>query len=1534
MSVVAPQRDALSVFGPATATWFSRVFEGPTEVQRRGWVQIAAGAHALLLAPTGSGKTLAAFLYCLDRLAQRAPDDRKGTRVLYVSPLKALAYDVERNLRSPLVGIERAAKQLGITLTPPRVAIRSGDTSQKERRQQAKDPSEIVVTTPESLYLLLGSQARENLRTVEWVILDEVHALAPTKRGVHLALSLERLADLAASDPQRIGLSATATPVAEVARYLGGDREVAIVDTTQPPALDLQVVVPVPDMTKPDQQRLDPAGDDDEDVPPPSGPQVVQDMVTPPAEADQPEFDDDDDFAPPEMDDLFFDGSGEDAPAMGKAAPEELFGSEGEPKQHGIWPVVVPELIDLIQSHQTTIVFVNSRGLCERLVQRIAEASEDEGLVRAHHGSLSQTHRRETEEMLKTGRIKGIIATSSLELGIDMGAVDLVIMVESPGSVARGLQRIGRAGHGVGQTSKGRLFPKHRGDLLEATVIARRMRFGELEPICIPHNPLDVLAQQVVAMCALEAQPLAHVERVLRRSASFHDLPHDAFVAVLDMLTGRYPSTDFSDLRPRLNWDRDADELSPRKGTRSLAIVNGGTIPDRGMYSVHLASPDGIRVGELDEEMVHETQPGHVITLGATSWRIDEVTRDRVMVTPAPGEVGRMPYWRGEGPGRPIELGRAMGGFLRRLAKKSKEEAEAELVGEYLLHPLSAENLLRYLEEQREATGALPTDRAITVERFRDELGDYRVCILSPFGARVHAPWALALEAKLTAEESEMEVQCMWSDDGICVRIADADELPDIPALFPQPEEVEELVVNQLGNSALFSSHFRENAARSLLLPRRRPGSRTPLWQQRLKSQQLLKVARSYPSFPIVVETYRECLQDVFDLPSLRELLGDIRSRKIRIHDCETSVASPFARSLVFAFVAAYLYEGDAPLAERRAQALALDRNLLRELLGEEELRSLLDPEVIVALERELQHLADDRKMQHVDGLHDLLRRLGALTDEEVAARCEGPTETWLAELEKGRRAVLVGIGEARMWVAVEDVALYRDALGAMPPMGLPRAFLEPALNPLEELVSRWARTHGPFTAEAFAARHGLSAAAVTPVLRLLEGQGRVTPGAFSSTGDREWCDLDVLRRIKRRTLARLRGEVEPVDRATFARFLPSWHGLDDPRRGQVRLEETILQLEGMPLSYAELERSVLPARVAEFSPRMLDDLGAMGEVVWVGHGSLGASDGKVALYRRTQISKLLDPPEVDLEGQSDIERALMERLTQRGACFFKELQMACRGLEARLEEIVAALWDLVWKGLVTNDTFQPLRALGLRKAKRSRRRGNVDLRVAGRWSRVADLLDEVSVTERLHARAVMLLERHGIVSREAATMESLPGGFSSVYPVLKQMEDSGKVRRGYFVDGIGGAQFAFAGAVDRLRGFREPRTEPLALVVSSPDPANPYGWVLPWPDQPAEVTRTPRRVSGALLVLVDGTPALYLERGGKVLLTFDGVEGPALERGFDALHDHLAQYSRKTIHIEQIDDQPALRSPHAPLLKEIGLSFDHRGLIIERRLS
>jgi ATP-dependent helicase Lhr and Lhr-like helicase len=1442
--------DPLGVFGAATQAWFRRAFEGPTPVQAEGWARIASGQHALLLAPTGSGKTLAAFLEAIDRLARRAPIDREGVRVVYVSPLKALAHDVERNLRRPLVGISEEAQRLGIALIPPRVAIRSGDTPARERRLQARDPAEILVTTPESLYLILGSQAREGLRNVETIIVDEVHALAPTKRGAHLAISLERLAALTGADPQRIGLSATATPVEEVARYLGGDRPVCIVDESAAPLLDLEVVVPVADMTRPE-------------------------------------------------------------------APADRSGEA--PPQPGIWPPVVAELVRLIEAHRTTIVFVNSRGLCERLVQRIVEASGNERLVRSHHGSLSQAHRREVEAMLKEGRIRAIVATSSLELGIDMGAVDLVVMVESPGGVARGLQRVGRAGHGVGEISKGRIFPKHRGDLLEATVVARRMREGVIEPLALPKNPLDVLAQQVVAICALESQRVDDVERVVRRAASYRELPKGAFESVIDMLSGRYPSTSFSDLRPRLTWDREAQRLSARQGSRMLAIVSGGTIPDRGLYGVHLGA-DGARVGELDEEMVHETQPGHVVTLGASSWRVEAISRDRVVVSPAPGEVGRMPFWRGEGPGRPIELGRALGRFLREIEALSDEAATAWLVDEHHLQPLAADNLLRYLREQQRA--ALPTDRTVVVERFRDELGDVRICLLTPFGARVHAPWALALEARLGRDRA---LQAMWSDDGICLRIADAEELPVTEELFPDASEIEDLVVEHLGDSALFASRFRENAARALLLPRRRPGMRTPLWQQRLKAQQLLAIARAYPSFPIVVETFRECLQDVFDLPALRDLLAQIASGEVRVAESVSSAASPFSRSLVFAFAAAYLYEGDAPAAERRAQALALDRDLLRELLGETELRALLDPAVMAAIEDELQHLTDDRKIGHLDGLHDLLRRLGALEPEAIARRARVDVGPLLAELERQRRAVCVELAGARHFVAVEDVALYRDALGVTPPAGLPAPFLEPVADAREALAARWARTHGPFPVERFARDHGLSVEAALATLERLEGESIVTRGAFLREGE-AWCDREVLRRIKRRTLSRLRSEVEPVDRATFARFLPTWHGVAQKRRGKTRVEEVLAQLEGLPISYAELERSIFPARIDDFSPRMLDELGAMGLVVWVGAGQLGASDGRVALYRRERIGKLHEPPTVDRDALSPLALALHDHLERRGASFFPELKEACRELQPAEGAVMAALWELVWAGLVTNDTFGPLRALAMRA---STRRPQSDLRTAGRWSLVAQLLGEVSPTERAHAQTLMLLERHGVVSRETAALESIPGGFAAIYPVLRSMEEAGKIRRGYFVEGIRGAQFAFPGAVDRLRASRGPAKASQVMVLSAADPANPYGFIVPWP--PKE-SRQPRRSPGALLVLVDGAPALYLERGGKALLTFDPAPA-TLQRGFDALRAHLARRSRRTVHIETIDGEPALRSAHAPALKALGVGFDHRGLVIERNV-
>ncbi|MCA9706220.1 MAG: DEAD/DEAH box helicase, partial [Myxococcales bacterium] len=1080
----------------------------------------------------------------------------------------------------------------------------------------------------------------------------------------------------------------------------------------------------------------------------------------------------------------------------------------GESPEHSIWPAVYPRLLDLIAEHRTTIVFVNSRGLCERLAQRLNELT-GEDVVRAHHGSVSHRQRTQIEEMLKAGQIRAIVATSSLELGIDMGTVDLVVLVESPGAVSRGLQRVGRAGHGVGQTSVGRLFPKHRGDLLESAVVAQRMREGAIEPLRVPSNPLDVLAQQIVAMCSLEPWTLTELERVIRRSACFGQVPRDALVGVLDMLAGRYPSGAFADLRPRIVWNRDTDELTGRRGSKMLSLVSGGTIPNRGTYGMFLGE-GGPRVGELDEEMVHETLPGQNIMLGASTWRVEQITRDRVIVTPAPGEPGRLPFWRGDGPGRPIELGRALGAFTREVGTRARDRAEPWLEHEYGLDALAAKNLVDYVHEQREATGVLPTDRAITIERFRDELGDWRVCILSPLGARVHAPWALALQTRLEAHFG-FEVQALWSDDGIVLRLVEVEALPSLELLLPPPDEIEEQVVQQLAHSALFAGQFRENAARALLLPRKRPDQRQPLWAQRLKAQQLLAVAREYPAFPIIMETYRACLQDVFDLPALVELLGRVQRREIRVDEVETPSPSPFARSLVFAYVAANLYEGDAPLAERKAQALALDRQLLRELLGHEELRELLDASVIDQVEAELQGLAEDRQARHPDALHDLLRRVGDLSDQELAARCAQDPAPWLRVLDRSRRAVTLRVAGQPRWIAIEDAGLYRDALGCLPPPGVPDAFLQDVPGALDALVARFARTHGPFVATTVTGRYALPRAQVDDALQRLEAQGAVLGGEFRPGGQgREWCDAEVLRQIKRRTLARLRGEIAPVEAAALGRFLPAWHGIGEGRRGLAALEDALVQLEGHPLSYAELESVILPARVVDFSPRMLDELGATGWLCWVGRGALGKTDGRVALYRRERVGQLLDPPAppegVTLEA---LHESILGHLERRGACFQVELQTAC-GVATGSDELREALWDLVWWGLVTNDTFAALRAHGRPTPRRVGRGGRASASGGGgRWSLVRDLLPpEVDPTTRAHARAVTLLERHGLVTREAAALEELPGGFSAVYRVLKAMEEAGKVRRGYFVEQLGGAQFASPGAVDRIRSVRAPDSD------------------------------------------------------------------------------------------------------------------------------
>jgi ATP-dependent Lhr-like helicase len=1506
----------MDLFTPATRRWFDQSFPGPTAPQARGWPVIAGGKHCLITAPTGSGKTLAAFLWAIDRLIREGPEDRvPGMRVLYISPLKALVYDIERNLRAPLVGVTRAAESLGETARIPRVAMRTGDTSQEERRRQLKEPAEILVTTPESLYLLLGSRFSEHLKTVHTVIVDEVHALAPTKRGAHLALSLERLVDLCEEDPQRIGLSATVSPLAEAALFLGGDRPVEIVDAAAPPRLDLHVRVPVPDMERP----------------PGPAPDVAA---------------------------LAFEGGS----ILGALYAQRL---ASPPAEKGIWPAIYPALLDAIQSHRSTICFVNSRGLCERLSQRLNELArperdQDQGqsvvedqappeVVRAHHGSVSHAQRSEIEESLKRGTLRAIVATSSLELGVDMGAVDQVLLVESPGSVARGLQRVGRAGHGVGEVSRGLIFPKFRGDLLECAVIAGRMLKGELEPLRMPRNALDCLAQQLAAQCAGGEQQVDDLYALVTRAGPYRGLPRAALESVLDMLSGRYPSSDFAELRPLLAWDRTADTLTARKGTALLTRLNAGTIPDRGSYGVHLGS-EGPRVGELDEEMVFETKAGDCILLGASTWRVEEITRDRVIVSPAPGEPGRLPFWRGDGPGRPVELGQAIGAFCRQVAALDPGEVRNWVCQQSPLDPLAADNLVAYLREQREATGQVPSDRTIVVERFRDELGDLRLCILTPFGARIHAPWALALQCHLGRREG-FEIQVMYTDDGLVLRLADGDELPALEDLLPDPETVEEQVTEQLADTALFAGLFRENAARALVTPRKTARGRQPLWAQRIRAQNLLAVVRRYPAFPVVMETYRQALADVFDLPGLKTILADIRSRAIRVHEVETRSASPFARSLVFAYVAAFLYEQDAPLAERRAQALTLDRGLLSELLGQAELRELIDPRALAELELELQHRAEDRRVRDVDELHDLLRRLGDFREPEIFERCAVPEHSagepmrWLAQLRDQRRAVQVRFGDGPRWIAAEDAGLYRDALGLVPPPGLPDAYISPTENALEQLLRRYARTHGPFTTREPADRLGLRPAQVEPVLRLLESQGALIQGEIRPAGSGpEWCDPEVLRRLRRRTLARARDAVAPVDGSALGRFLPEWHGIGEELKGPDRLLEAVRQLAGLTLPWSQLDGVLLPARVPGYRPQDLDLLAATGQVVWVGRGALGPKDGWVALFLRSALDGLDvasaggQGPRADGEGAESpaLREVLLERLG-RGACFLLDLMQAAEraGDRPRRESFESALWDLVWAGLITNDTFAPLRALG--GGARGQRRGREPALAGGRWSLVSDLTAGAEPgrrdTERLLARAWMLLDRYGVVSRESVQAEGLPGGFSPLYRVLKQMEESGRVRRGYFVEGLSGAQFALPGALDRLRAARLDEAPldgfgaEVVRVLAALDPANPYGALLPWPEPGGG--GPPRRTSGAWVILVAGKVALYLAPGGRSLTSFPGsltAEGGELALALVGLRG-LSGQGRKRLLIRQIDGLPVLTSPLRGALLAAGFEPDYDAL-------
>jgi ATP-dependent Lhr-like helicase len=1518
----------LALFHPAVRDWFEASFAAPTKPQRLGWPAIARGESTLILAPTGSGKTLTAFLWCLNRLLfEPAPDPRQRCRVLYVSPLKALAVDVERNLRAPLAGIGNIAAATGVALTAPAIAVRTGDTPAAERARFLRAPADILITPPESLFLLRTSRARERLVSVDTVIIDEIHALVPGKRGAHLALSLERLEALrAAADPhrpllQRIGLSATQRPLEEVARYLGG-------------ALD-----------PPPRRRGARA--------------AATDAETADAEDDLHEEFADHASAPVFRPVTIIDASEkkqvrirvevpvEDMASLGRPVAVPSGPASARPARVSIWASIYPRLLELIRSHHSTLLFVNSRRLAERLAGALNELAE-EPLVRSHHGSLAREARSEVEDLLKAGRIRALVATSSLELGIDMGAIDLVVQIESPPSVASGLQRIGRAGHQVGAASEGVIFPKFRGDLVACAAVARAMYDGKVESTRYPRNPLDVLAQQLVAIAGMDTWPVEDLFRLVRRAAPFADLGRRMFDGVLDMLSGRYPSDEFAELRPRVTWDRVKHTVTGREGAVRVAIANAGTIPDRGLYGVFLAGAEKpVRVGELDEEMVFETAVGETFTLGASTWRVEEITHDRVLVTPAPGEPGKMPFWHGDQAGRPVELGQAIGALVRELRDTPKPAALARLVDHHGLDQLAAENVLQYLDEQA-AAGGVPDDRTIVIERCLDELGDWRVCVLSPLGSRVHAPWAMAVTA-LVRSRTGVDVEVMWGDEGFVVRFPETERPPDPSLVLPDAEEVESLVLRQLGSTSLFAARFRETAARSLLLPRRRAGQRTPLFLQRKRASDLLAVASRFGSFPAVLETYREILRDHFDMPGLVEILRQVESRKKRVTTIDSTSPSPFAASLLFSYVANYIYDGDAPLAERRAQALSVDQAQLRELLGDAELRDLLDPDALADVEQRLQQREPSYKARSADAIHDLLIRIGDLTLDEILERSafDGAADA-VAGLVRARRAVLLHIGGEPRYVAVEDVARFRDALGTPLPMGLPDALLQPVRDAAGDLAMRFARSHGPFTSSQLAARFGLGVAVAETLLHRLTEASRLIEGEFRPGGtEREWVDANVLRRLRQRSLAKLRQEVEAVDADAFGRFMVTWQGVGTRRRGLEALLDAIEQLQGAAVPASVLERDILPARVDDYDPSMLDTLMAAGEVVWVGVERLGDRDGRIALYLTDHLPRLRPPlaaPPV-LDGRIADVRAY---LASHGASFFAAIREGT-GLGFPTDT-VEALWELVWMGLVTNDTLHPLRShTGATETRRSRRTSPTRFRsrrsappaAEGRWSLVETReATPATTTEWGAATAQQLLTRYGIVTRETVASEAIAGGFSAVYQVLKAMEEAGRIRRGYFVTGLGGAQFAMPAALDLLRSHREPPDVPSAVILGATDPANPYGTLLKWPDTrteresaPADVGRGATRTVGSLVLLVDGLAAGYLRRGERDLLLAVPDEEPrrshvarAVVRALTGLASARPE-GRRGLHIETINGTRATQHPGARWLIEEGFTATADGL-------
>ena len=1456
-------------FHAPVTEWLKRSFKRPTEAQRLAWPKIQAQENTLLLAPTGSGKTLAAFLVAIDRLSFGEVSDIHPLEVLYVSPLKALGADVERNLRSPIAGIRVLSEQLGYKSRPISVGIRSGDTPAAERRRLISHPPHILITTPESLFLMLTSQAREILRGIRLVIIDEIHAIAGTKRGVHFFVSLERLQRLVPHPIQRIGLSATQRPLEEVARLLGGGyleddiwkpRAVSIVDARSAKKLSLGVEMP-------------------------SAPKVVEHQAQ---EAEEP--------------DLF-------------------------------WPKIHQRIVELIRTHRCTMIFVNSRRLAERLAQALNDIAQED-ITRAHHGSLAKEERKLIEDQLKRGQLPALVATSSMELGIDMGAVELVIQVGAPPSVASGLQRVGRAGHTVGQTSKGILFPKFRGELVSSAAAVKAMLSGVPEATYYPRNALDVLAQQVVAILAEGSINRLEIFELIRQAAPYAELELDQFDGVLDMLSGKYPSHEFSEFKPRIHWDRFEDILEPRKGTQRLAVLNAGTIPDRGLFGVYLA--EGIedkarRVGELDEEMVFETQAGDVFILGASSWKVLDITHDKVIVVPAPGEPGRMPFWRGDRLGRPFDFGVEIGALLRQLSVWTYQEAFAALTGRnYALSAEAANILYQYIQDQLEVAQSVPTDRNIIIERFVDEIGDWRICILGVFGTPVFAPWATVVTSRLRHTYGD-EVDVSWSDDGIIFRIPEGQNPPSAEDFIPSIEDLDEVLVAELPKTSLFAAYFRENSARALLLPRKMPGKRRALWAQRRKSADLLSASSKYSDFPMLLETFRTCFQEVFDLDSLRHVLQCVQRREISIDLIDLDKPSPFASTVLYDYIGNFVYSQDTPLAERKAQVLSIDYAALTALLGEGELRSLFEPDLIEELMVELQSLRPEDKFTDSDDILDLLRRLGERTHSELLARVISEQQLlgWLDELLKRRRILEIMVANEKMYIAIEDAALYRDSLGVALPPGLPEAFLEAAKEPMENLFARYAKYRTPFTAKQLASRYGLGIASAEKGLSNLVGRSELLEGAFLPGGtEKEYCARIVYKRLKQKALSRLRRSIEPVEPQAYARFLLDWQAISTPRRGSEALLDTLEQLQGCPLHVSELETMILPSRVHDYGRTMLDELFFSGQIIWRGVEPVGEHDGRVAFYFRDIYAEFADPVKQTWDG---VHAKIVEALTKKGALFFNDLVRSVGGFG---QDIYKALWKLVWDGVVSNDSFAPMRSKFALKQKKSRvaqRHGRLrsvgQPGSEGRWTLLPQIVKGSDDGPRSLLTAQQLLWRHGILGKSSLTAERITGGFSSIYPVLRVMEETHRASRGYFVNQLGGAQFADKQAAERLR--RNSDESAGVFVMAASDPANPYGQALAWPK-----TGTPyQRGCGCKVLVARGTLVGFVNRAGDRLWIEDIDKSDQEQLGpkLSELLYSMVEDGQLARLVKTISDKSVTSSWLKTYLNQAGFSLDQRGMSLRK---